>query len=304
MSLLGPTHFWDSSSGPLETSVHLNQFLFCTNRLYVLSWSTSPLFGPPYQLNDVKNLRRTHERFIRKLAIRLAIPFEPILWKRWRSLLAYDVLQPVLQQSERKRRSSDPAQTLVLEAPKLARNFTLQLSPSADLLDPRFVLLSRREGHSEPLSLDLVERDCAVTSSRGLIKPPGDEYYVINPLPKRFSKRSSDPPHIIVRKHLSHLHADNTSSTVDNTSVCGVRAEADSPSSDTWRLRRSVGGPVHVETAVFVDSDMFHLMSNNFPVDTEREVVRFVLALVNAASRHDLAVVMYDTQRICVSVFD
>lgn len=42
---------------------------------------------------------------------------------------------------------------------------------------------------------------------------------------------------------------------------------------------------VHVETAVFVDSDMFHLMANNFPQDTEREVVRFVLAMVNAVSK-------------------
>lgn len=50
------------------------------------------------------------------------------------------------------------------------------------------------------------------------------------------------------------------------------------------RRRRAVQTAVHVETAVFVDSDMFHLMANNFPQDTEREVVRFVLAMVNAVS--------------------
>lgn len=39
---------------------------------------------------------------------------------------------------------------------------------------------------------------------------------------------------------------------------------------------------VHIETAVFVDRDLVQHMALNFPVDTEREVVRFVLAMVNA----------------------
>lgn len=118
---------------------------------------------------------------------------------------------------------------------------------------------------------------------RGVIKPPGDEYYVINPLPKRFNKRSSEsPPHIIVRKHIDHLQSDLRES--GTSSFCGVHTEATLHQKQWVRQRRSVRAPVHVETAVFVDNDMFRLMANNFPADTEREVVRFVLAMVNAVS--------------------
>lgn len=108
---------------------------------------------------------------------------------------------------------------------------------------------------------------------------------MINPLPKRFTKRSSDsPPHIIVRKHIPHNHG---RSDTDTGSFCGVRPEANIPPTSQMRsrFRRAVLAPVHVETAVFVDSDMYHLMSNNFPIDTEREIVRFVLAMVNAVSK-------------------
>ncbi|XP_049778621.1 A disintegrin and metalloproteinase with thrombospondin motifs adt-1-like [Schistocerca cancellata] len=40
--------------------------------------------------------------------------------------------------------------------------------------------------------------------------------------------------------------------------------------------------PVHVETAVFIDRDLFQHMTHNFPSDTEHELVRVVLAMINA----------------------
>lgn len=45
-----------------------------------------------------------------------------------------------------------------------------------------------------------------------------------------------------------------------------------------------VEGPIFVETAVFVDRDLFDHMKSNFPIDTERELIRFVLAMINAVS--------------------
>lgn len=42
--------------------------------------------------------------------------------------------------------------------------------------------------------------------------------------------------------------------------------------------------PVFVETAVFVDRDLFDHMKTNFPTDTDRELIRFVLAMINAVS--------------------
>lgn len=54
------------------------------------------------------------------------------------------------------------------------------------------------------------------------------------------------------------------------------------------RGKRSVvllpGTPIHVETAVFIDKDLYQHMALNFPADTERELVRVVLAMINAVS--------------------
>lgn len=44
------------------------------------------------------------------------------------------------------------------------------------------------------------------------------------------------------------------------------------------------GAPAFVETAVFVDRDLFDHMKTNYPIDTERELIRFVLAMINAVS--------------------
>lgn len=48
------------------------------------------------------------------------------------------------------------------------------------------------------------------------------------------------------------------------------------------RQKRAVLPAIFVETAVFVDRDLYKHMTINFPVDTERELVRFVLAMINA----------------------
>lgn len=41
---------------------------------------------------------------------------------------------------------------------------------------------------------------------------------------------------------------------------------------------------IYVETAVFVDKDLYNHMTTTFPVNTEKELIRFVLALINAVS--------------------
>ncbi|KAM8711219.1 hypothetical protein ACLKA7_000369 [Drosophila subpalustris] len=65
--------------------------------------------------------------------------------------------------------------------------------------------------------------------------------------------------------------------------------------SGSQRLRRHIGGnmspppsrrwPVphelHIETAIFVDSDLYRHMEKNFPKDTESHLTRFVLAMFN-----------------------
>lgn len=51
------------------------------------------------------------------------------------------------------------------------------------------------------------------------------------------------------------------------------------------------GAPAFVETAVFVDRDLFDHMKTNFPADTERELIRFVLAMINAVSNFILGII-------------
>jgi hypothetical protein len=74
--------------------------------------------------------------------------------------------------------------------------------------------------------------------------------------------------------------------------VQGVR-QCHSCSEDREVLRRGKrsvvlvpGTPIHVETAVFVDKDLYQHMALNFPADTERELVRVVLAMINAVSQY------------------
>ncbi|KAJ0174316.1 hypothetical protein K1T71_010462 [Dendrolimus kikuchii] len=48
------------------------------------------------------------------------------------------------------------------------------------------------------------------------------------------------------------------------------------------REKRAILPAIFVETAVFVDRDLYKHMTINFPKETERELVRFVLAMINA----------------------
>jgi hypothetical protein len=75
--------------------------------------------------------------------------------------------------------------------------------------------------------------------------------------------------------------------------VEGVTQQRHSCSENREVLRRGkrspvlvTGTPIHVETAVFVDKDLYQHMALNFPTDTERELVRVVLAMINAVSQH------------------
>ncbi|CAL4061236.1 unnamed protein product, partial [Meganyctiphanes norvegica] len=50
---------------------------------------------------------------------------------------------------------------------------------------------------------------------------------------------------------------------------------------DSYR-RSMVGEDLYIETAVFVDRDLLRHMDSNFPQDTEDQVIKFVLAMINA----------------------
>ena len=41
---------------------------------------------------------------------------------------------------------------------------------------------------------------------------------------------------------------------------------------------------LHIETAIFVDKDLFRHMTDNYPMDTESKLIRFVLAMINGVN--------------------
>lgn len=88
----------------------------------------------------------------------------------------------------------------------------------------------------------------------------------MNPLPRRLRNLSIDSkiPHVIIKR--------STGNTVD---ING---------NNHWLQRKARYPPVHIETAIFVDSDLYNHMGVNFPKDTERQLVNFVLTMVNAVS--------------------
>lgn len=110
-----------------------------------------------------------------------------------------------------------------------------------------------------------------------------EDYYIIQPLPRRFHNENSNPHILIKRKH-------DKASIVDHecTQNNKLRLDGNAKDSAKDKLRRRKreafppGAPVFVETAVFVDRDLFEHMKTNFPIDTERELIRFVLAMINA----------------------
>lgn len=141
---------------------------------------------------------------------------------------------------------------------------------------------------------------------RGIVHSDDQNYFVIHPLPKRFHNETSNP-HLLIRKsHTaesssscphSHLIKTNLSkallrslgNNITSQQTKDFRVDKTTAEKQNVLRRRKretfpEGAPAFVETAVFVDRDLFDHMKSNFPVDTERELIRFVLAMINAVS--------------------
>ncbi|CAH0552165.1 unnamed protein product [Brassicogethes aeneus] len=180
---------------------------------------------------------------------------------------------------------------LHINASNFGRNFELELVPSPRLLADNFVYLETFANGSYPLFLENDE-DCYFRGEhsalslcdgiRGIVHSTNKESYIIHPLPKRFRKQSSIP-HILIRKSHSKLSPQRCPYEFNSTEVT-QNNDKDLTKALKRRKRETFppGAPVFVETAVFVDRDLFEHMKINFPTDTERELIRFVLAMINA----------------------
>ncbi|CAH2003513.1 unnamed protein product [Acanthoscelides obtectus] len=211
---------------------------------------------------------------------------------------------------------------LHVTAPELAHEFALDLYPSPYLLTEDFILLeSFSNGSALPIPVQRGDVECHLRGEangvqaavsvcdhgvRGVLHPNDNSYFFIHPLPKRFHTNSSNP-HVLIKKR--HNVSNNTGGCqtvnhrgagVNRTILPDEEAKDISYNSgnkidrrkrDTLvhsRIKRKKretfpdGAPAFVETAVFVDKDLFDHMKTNYPSETEREVIRFVLAMVNA----------------------
>lgn len=145
--------------------------------------------------------------------------------------------------------------------------------------------------------------------------------YTVHPLPERFSTNDTHN-HVIVRRTTKTFKTNNLNDPLDDYSNHNKSFEDNFRKIHKWskyrrkpsngtkfrnfpgdecrenllnlnkdsghyrnekiRKKRSLVPAIFVETAVFVDRDLHKHMSLNYPKDTERELVRFVLAMINA----------------------
>lgn len=157
----------------------------------------------------------------------------------------------------------------------------------------------------------LIADDCFL--QRGVVKS-NDSFYYIHPLPERFHVEDSKP-HVIVKrnhnptertcierndiqqepitakhwsKHRRKRHAEVSRPSIEDFKLNiahrnkTIDAFIEKLGISSTRQKRGILPAVFVETAVFVDRDLYKHMTINFPKDTERELVRFVLAMINA----------------------
>ncbi|XP_024083646.1 A disintegrin and metalloproteinase with thrombospondin motifs adt-2 isoform X2 [Cimex lectularius] len=155
----------------------------------------------------------------------------------------------------------------------------LKLEPNTPILDPHFVLISRNQNHSELLPLGLVRPSCFYKSTEqykaalnicdgmsGIVSSGGGHFYAINPIPETvYRRRGNWIPHLVVKRSTGR----------------GLNIKTNDELS-RGQSGRHLLPPVHVETAVFVDRDLYRHMTTNFPKNTDQQLVTFVLTMVNA----------------------
>lgn len=199
---------------------------------------------------------------------------------------------------------------LIIPALPFGQNFTIELIQNPHLLSPNFLYIetslnksSSVRHHNDDINCHYRSEDAALSlckGVRGILHPYGNKYYIIEPLPDRFQNKNHYP-HILIQKNLelyeesyqcSHqnLIGNKTSPKLfSKPSANFVSKKGKAINGKNLKILNrnkrenfAPGAPVFVETAVFVDRDLFDHMKANFPLDTERELIRFVLAMINA----------------------
>lgn len=134
--------------------------------------------------------------------------------------------------------------------------------------------------------------DCSYLTQRGILHHRSKNL-IIHPLPRRFGLTS----HILYETDNSTVHRNRDALTQgkwehiqfepkvhdfepeNNASVHRVYRRHISSNSN-----RKMPQMLFIETAIFVDKDLFRHMAKNYPKNTEGNLIRFVLAMVNGVS--------------------
>lgn len=146
-----------------------------------------------------------------------------------------------------------------------------------------------------------------------------NQTFAIHPLPERFGQTA----HVIVNTETSAINDANSLPPSSDEGVagkpqhhtCAVEQDSDLNENESqrptsfnhhqyktqfppplghWhngRTKRFISGTnkvprvLHIETAIFVDKDLYRHMSKNYPKDTESRLMRFVLAIINGVRK-------------------
>ncbi|XP_065167157.1 LOW QUALITY PROTEIN: A disintegrin and metalloproteinase with thrombospondin motifs adt-1-like [Atheta coriaria] len=201
--------------------------------------------------------------------------------------IVYDIIHPKFT------KLSNIDHRLDFHAPKWNKTFTILLKPSPNLFSSDFRLIETFSNGSRVMQHTAQDGECHFRNEnaalsicdgvRGVINIDED-FYHIQPIPAKYTKLYHT--HVIVRSKQDGV-AQNGDQACLHTSDTDYAHKKRKRKKFTLhsRSKRDLfppDSPVFVETAVFVDRDLFEHMKSNFPIDTERELIRFVLAMINA----------------------
>lgn len=98
---------------------------------------------------------------------------------------------------------------------------------------------------------------------------------IIHPLPERFGQHF----HVIYEtkfdKEILDKEQLNNASSETESSIGRFRRYIKSNSV------KDIPHVLYIETAIFVDKDLFRHMAKNYPKNTEENLIRFVMAMIN-----------------------
>lgn len=185
---------------------------------------------------------------------------------------------------------------------RLERNQTsptrISMRKSTDLVDDNFVFIQRFDEDETTVDnrTKIADRsdalngiqDCFYRSSdaaldlcdsnrvQGIFRYRSKEYMIF-PLPDRFGKKNVHilTPSTKSRYQLIHKHE---YPELLERKKRAIGAESSSSTNSSSATKPKV---LHIETAIFVDKDLYRHMAKNYPKNTETHLIRFVLAMIN-----------------------